>query len=167
MIIDTGYFFGEINIAQLGQPEVQENVNFFIKKYEKRFLLNYFGIELMNEINTENLSPTDPEIAKILNGAFFSYSDKAYDWVGLKNIDKFSPIANYVFYYFAKDMITSQEGVGEVFGKAENAVMASPDDRCVKAWNDMIEMLEPLDLLIRSYSKRVGANFSVINSFNL
>lgn len=167
MIIDTAYFFGEINITQLGQVEVQENVGFFIKKYEKRFLLKYFGLQLMNEINTENANPSDPEIAKILNGAFFSYSNKAYDWGGLKNIDKFSPIANYVFYYFGQDMITSQQGVGEVFGKAENATMASPDERCVKAWNDMVEMLKPLDLLIKSYSQREGKNFSAINTFNL
>jgi hypothetical protein len=159
MIIDSTYFKLEINIAQLGQLEVQENVNAFIKKYERKFLLNYFGLELMQEIEIENDTPTNPEIAKILNGSGA--------WIGLKNTDKISPIANYVFYYYAQDMISQQDGVGETWSKAENAQLTSPDSRCAYAWNEMCEMLEPLDAMMKGYPTRSGCGFSVINSFNL
>lgn len=169
MIIDATYFVGEINIAQLGQPEVLELVNRFIKKYEKRFMKEYFGATLAKKINDENTTPGDPLMEAILTGADFEYKGEPVEWVGLKNTDKVSPIANYVFYFFAEDQLTSQSQVGEVYNKAENAELVSPDSRLAYIWNDMIEMLEPLELLLKdgNYSERRGKNFSIINSFNL
>lgn len=167
MIIDSTYFRAEINVAQLGTEEVQENLEIFITKYEKRFLQNYFGYELAQMIVAENQAPNDPEIAKILNGAVITYQGKEYVWIGLKNEEKVSPIANFVFYYWAQDGISQQDGVGETWTKAENATLVSPDSRCAYAWNEMIEMLDPLEMFIKNYPERTGCNFKPINSFNL
>lgn len=169
MIIDATYFVGEINIAQLGQPEVLELVNRFIGKYEKRFMQEYFGATLAKKIIDENTTPGDPLMEAILTGADFEYKGEPVEWIGLKNTEKISPIANYVFYFFVENGLSSQAGVGEVWNKAENAQLVSPDSRLAYIWNDMIEMLKPLELLLKdgNYSERTGKNFSIINSLNL
>jgi hypothetical protein len=180
VIIDATYFIGEIYIAQLGQPEVLESVNRFIAKYEKKFMREFFGYELSEKIYLENETPTDPNIALILNGALITYEGKTFEWVGLKNAAKISPIANYVFFYYTEDLLTNQSGIGQTFNRAENAEVVSPDSKLAFIWNEMIEMLLPLAGLTGEngawyqwpgpwtwYWPEPWGRFKIINSFNL
>lgn len=176
MIIDATYFIGEINIAQLGQPEVLESVNRFIAKYEKKFMREFFGYELSEKIYLENETPTDPDIALILNGAIVTICGKTYEWLGLKNAEKISPIANYVFFYYTEDLLTNQSGIGQTFNRAENADVVSPDSKLAFVWNEMIELLIPLGALLseEAQASLVGTGygwkcykFKPINTFNL
>ena len=165
MFIDVTYFFDEINIPQIAQPEVSEQVSSFIKKYENKFLLNYFGYDLKKEIED---NPTDPIIGKIINGTTVTKNDDTLVWVGLQNDDKVSPIANYVFYYFLEDKKSSFQEVGEIASKAENAMIVSADYRLSFAWNEMVELLEPLEIYLeQNFPNRSGSMFKSINPFNL
>lgn len=55
-----------------------------------------------------------------------------------------SPIANYVYWYYQKDITTQTVGLGQVQSKGENSVVVSPVAKMVRAWNEMFEWLTEL-----------------------
>jgi len=176
MIIDQSYFVREINIPQLSQPHVWETVELFGTKYQKRFLRDVFGLELAKlieqylEEEDNEVATLDERIGLILDGAEFTYNGQEKEWGGLRNTDKVSPLANFIFYQFTNDGITQQTQVGEAFGTAENSQKASPDGRLVFAWIEMVEMLESLRQLMESGDfpeYRPELVYEIQNRFNL
>lgn len=172
MIIDQSYFVREINVPQLSQPAVWEGLQLFGNKYQKRFLKEVFGLELAKLIEAYLADEPNGEtrIGLIVNGAEFLYSGEEQIWGGLRNTEKLSPLANYIFYHFTNDGITSLSQVGETFSQAENSQRVSPDARLVFAWIEMVEMLEPLRKLMESgdYPEyKPELVYEIQNRFNL
>src|SRR5574341_413931 len=57
---------------------------------------------------------------------------------------KQSLIANYVYYQWQQDQVTQTVGLGEAATKAENAVMVSPANKMINAWNEMVEWIKEM-----------------------
>lgn len=158
MIIDPTYFISEINIAQLGQPYVAENLQFFIDKYEKIYLVKVFGFEMARDFrNGLEADPIEERWTNLTNK--------------LQSDDKISPIANFVYYYYSLSEHTFRGGYGDQLPKAENSEVVTPDYKIVQAWNDMIELTNELVDWVKSsndYPEYVDKKpFEVINTFNL
>lgn len=134
MLINATYFIGEINLPGLSEPANAENLLTFITKYEKKFLQQLFGEDLY-DLYVAGLAE-DPVDEK---------------WTALSAMlvdtdTKESPIANYVYYYFTRDMATLTANLGEVKPKGENASFASPIAKQVRAWNEMVDFVWKFEL---------------------
>lgn len=55
-----------------------------------------------------------------------------------------SIIANYVYYWFARNNTTKSTGIGEVRTESENSVMVSPRQKILSAWNEMSHQIKQL-----------------------
>jgi len=126
-LIDATYFIGEINVPNTDTPAVQENINFFIKKYEAKFLKTLLGVSVYASFIAEMAKPVD---------------EQAQIWKDLKSklVDeenKQSPIANYVYKFFQYNGFTVTTGTGETKPKNENSTRASIVPKVVRAWNEM------------------------------
>lgn len=141
MLIDKSYFFGEINIAGLGNIPVQNTLALFIGKREPEYLELVLGYAF-NALFTAAMA-VDPIVTRwsdLLNGAEYK-NCKGFTkkWKGFKNTDKQSPIANYIFHWYDRDNVTFPTTTGEKEGKSDNAKSASSNAKMVRAWNEMID----------------------------
>lgn len=171
MIIDQTYFVLEINIAQLSNDIVSEEVDLFINRYEPDFLKRVFGVTLKNLIHDfESGTNSEERIERLVDGYTFAYEGKTYEWKGLRNPDKESPIANFVFVKYIENQMSQQTGIGERKSKGENSDDHLADWRLVLAWNRIVIMMEPLLLLLKNGEYpdyEPGEPFKIINRFNL
>lgn len=132
----------------MSAPEVQDRMNAFIDRYEKKFLREFLGPDLYSSFKTNaiDITPAEQKWTDLLNGVDFTASNsRKYSWIGFKGSGAFpqSPIANYVYYFWQKDQVTQTTALGEVSSKSENATLVSPAAKMVRAWNEMIDMLGP------------------------
>lgn len=73
MIIDSSYFTGALKIAQLGQAEVEEELNTCIEQHETEFLQKALGYELsMSFINGLQENVINEKWSNLLNGVEFT-----------------------------------------------------------------------------------------------
>lgn len=140
-LINNTYFINEITIAQINQPDVVEQVDDLIAKYENVFLRDVLGYSF-TKLMLANIA--DARFVALLNGAEFTnvwttYLDK---WDGLANsITKHSPIANYVFYKYVRAKHEQQGGISTLRPKAENADVVTAEYTLIKAYNEMVDMI--------------------------
>lgn len=139
-IIDDTYFFGDINLAQLGQPAVKENLDLFIAKYEPIILEHLLGYRLYTDF-VAGLG-TDPIAEKWLDlrdGAEYTGRHGKTKWIGLTN-KKRSLIANYVYVEYMRDEYQLVVGSGVITPEVENATRIGPRFLQVRAWNEMVDL---------------------------
>jgi len=138
-IITPSIFVGDIDIPQSANyHENGGNLQYFIDKYEKKFLIELFGVIFYNEmINGLALPDIDPDKAK---------------WVAIVDeTDLKEMIADYVYYQWKIDETTQSTGISEVKPKAENANVTNSIDKQVKIWNEMVGMVRLFDLSTTTY----------------
>ena len=128
-LIDSTYFIREIHIAGLSNTVDSTNslLSGFITKYEARYLKELMGETMYNEF-----------IAGLKEDPI---SDK---WINLKNKIVFadtkeSPIANYVYFFYQKNLTTTTSGIGETRNSSENSDRASAYKKMVDSWNEMVK----------------------------
>lgn len=128
-------FKGERTIPQLEQSHVRDNVQWFIDKYEPKFLTELLGATLYGEFKTGlTQQPIDPK------------------WLSLRDeTDLKSMIVDYVYYWYIRNWVTITAGVGEVKGKSDNATQVSSADKMVSSWNEMAKMARLFDLNTETY----------------
>lgn len=153
-IINQTYFVGDLAIAGLDRPAVVERLNLFIEKYEDEFLRNVFGYGLYKALKAQWASypAVDEKWLDLFDGKDYEYSGRQRQFRGLvfENSDGFSsgtgqlmsPIANYIYWHYQKDVTTQTVGLGQAQSKAENAAMVSPATKMVRAWNEMSEWVD-------------------------
>src|SRR5690606_33868577 len=146
MLIDPSYFHGEILIAQRSQLEVQEDINALIAKYEPKILRELLGSKLYKEFTDGLKGETiDPKWINLKDGV-------DGEWMGLTDSkEKLSIIANYVYYHWMKKENIQTVGIGTVKPEADNASKASPVDKYVRAWNEMVDWICDLHDFIRDH----------------
>lgn len=130
-LIDESFFIGEIVVAQTDQVEVSENLQVFIKKYQREFLTLLLGQTVYDQFIAELIKP-DADIAQ-------KWKDLYNKLIFVDGLYKGSPIANYVYYFYMRNNVTQTTGIGEGKGKAENATIGINNDKMVRAWNEMSE----------------------------
>lgn len=162
MIIDKSYFILDISLPN----DEYSNIDLYIQRFENEFLKKAFGSELADKLKAGHESVTD-----IINGAEYNVNGKSVKWKGLKNDEKISPIAYYVYYWYRRNTITYTTNVGEKKAKGENAASAEIGVKMAKAWDNLKETLnECYDYLIHSendYGEVSLWNPGNINAFDL
>jgi len=140
MIIDRTYFVGEINIPNANTTAVSSLIDRFIEKYEPIFLQIALGYELYKEFTQGLAAPVIEQKWKDLRDGveYTTCSGDLHNWKGLITDDpKESLIANYVYYWHARNHHTQTASVGEVKSAIENSVMSNQGEKMVRAWNEM------------------------------
>lgn len=159
-LIDTTYFYGPLQIAQLEQPAVQADLAQYIATYEPEILNIILGSALYAEYATGII--TDVAIyVSIRDGATFLDSKfHTVYWPGLvQPTIKNSLIAKYVYYMYMQDHKTVTTGTGEKVLKAQNAVDTTPYNKMRRAYNSMVDDA----FILLSYLR---ANSIIYPSFN-
>lgn len=149
MLINEEYFKAEIVIPNLssvgnGASRLVAGANLdllesFINKYEKSFLNELLGNELSNEF------------IKALKG------ELSGKWGELKSrlVDEQnheSPIANYVYYWYMRNSVSTTTGVGEVETMSDNSMRVTPSLKMARAWNEMVDNV--LDIACWLYDQK-------------
>jgi hypothetical protein len=183
MFIDSSYFVGELNIAQLGQRTVQIKLDLFISKREPEYLKTVLGFELYKAFNEGlEVDPIATKWTDLRDGA--DYTDASgllQHWDGFVNDELSSPIANYVYYWFTRDNASKTTATAEKEDKTEGTVNVGPAMKQARAWNEMVCMNYKLHQFLKYkkteagdtvYTEFKGCNtshdiFHEINIFNL
>lgn len=128
-IVQVDDFQQPIEIAQLSQQPVRDAVQDCIDLYEPEFLTKLLGIDLYNLFNAGLVFNEDGTL---------DTDDTPEIWVNLLN-QIGGAIANYIYYNWNVDTNTQTSGIGQTKANSDNAAVASPIFKMVKAWNKMVE----------------------------
>ena len=146
MIIDHTYFIGERNIPGTGKLDVQERLNYFIAKYEPKLLRALLGDSLYAAYKAGIAAGTpDAKWLALKNGKTYQEANgKTKIWTGFTVVDginKFSLIADYVYFYWMRDNASQSTAIGEVRNLTKESKPVSPEDKMRNAWNSMAEWI--------------------------
>lgn len=138
-IITYNDFKGEQNIPNADSEGVIDNLQWFIDKYEPKFLRSLLGVDLANEfIAGLKIDPIDPK------------------WVTLRDeTDIKEMLICYIWYWYDRDLVTTTTGTGRVKSKNENSFNACSVDKQNKSWNDMVNLARLFDLSTTDYPNYV------------
>ena len=136
MLIDTSYFFGDIQIGQLSEQSVQESLNFFISQYEPKILESLLGYATYKQIGN-----ADQKWKDLKEGAEYTNETGILcKWNGLYDAtSKVSLIAYYVYCQYMENELSVTGGAGEGKVQMQNAMIISNGRKIRKAWNMMVE----------------------------
>lgn len=145
-IIDYTYFKGKLVIANAVETSyVQTALNTLITEEQYSLLNKMLGPVLYDQFKTwyETLPlDTGNVFNDLLNGKVFtSVSGRQVNWVGLKNDEKISPIANYCYCEWQERNVTQSVSMGEVKTQSQNATTGDPIAKGVAAWNLFVKMM--------------------------
>lgn len=144
-IIDYTYFKGKLLIPNaVEDTDVQAYLTTLITEFQYDFLVDLLGNTLYPQFAAWFVAPLDTTnpFNGLLEGENFDLDGKDYVWVGLRNTQKVSPLANYVYVKWMELKAATQSvSTGETKGKSKNSEPANPTPKIVTQWNAMTEML--------------------------
>lgn len=145
-IIDESYFNGQLFLPGIGGRINQERLNTVIDDRQAEFLDKALGYNLSAAFQIGiTTDPIDQRWLDLRDGkTFVDAFGRTHKWVGFQNGQKKSPLANYVYYWFTRDNATITTTSGEAKPSKENAANVSYIPKQVRAWNDMVRMLDGL-----------------------
>jgi hypothetical protein len=142
--IDASYFFGPLHVAQKSDSAVSGSLTMFIDEHEDRLLTDLLGYDLYKAYKAGIANST--QIYKDIRDGK-EYTNRAgisTKWRGLiytVGSAKKSLIANYVYWHWMQNEVSSTTGTGEKVAANQNAVNVSPAGKMVEAWNEMVTMI--------------------------
>lgn len=141
-LIDRDYFIGEVNIAQLGQSYVSEHLDLFITKYQPKYLRSVLGAAFYSLFEDGYNPATDDRWAKLVKGDDYVDCDGiTQHWDGLVDEDSLvSPIANFIYYWYTRDLQSSTTASGEQEEKGSGSTNVGAAIKQSRAWNEMVAM---------------------------
>lgn len=138
MIIDATYFQGRLTIAQKTDVAVSTTLAAFMAKFESEYLIKMLGYKTAKDFTAAIAATPDQKWIDLRDGKEFeSYSDGWMKWIGFKNAEKQSPIANYVYFKWMENEVSTTTGIGEKKMTFANSINYSPMQKMVTAWNEM------------------------------
>lgn len=141
MLIDTSYFFGDIQIGQLSEQSVKDTLNLFISQYEPAILERLLGYATYKQLTGSDQKWTDLKTG-------VEYTDengRLQKWNGLYNATtKVSLIAYYVYCQYMENQLTATGGAGEGKVQMQNSIAVTNGRKIRKAWNLMVKQNEQL-----------------------
>ena len=174
MFLDYTYFEGGLYIPNLKyndsegvgaiiQAVNEQSLDWYIEKYEIEFLEGLLGETLYNKM-VEGVDESENE-GNIWN----RLRDKIFINTGS---GKYSPAANYVYFYAMREMQTQTSSQGEVRGKQDYATVKSAHGKLVNAWNDMVDMSQKIRKYVCENEALYGKlecikKWSYINTFGI
>ena len=149
--INKDYFINDISIPST-RPTGETSIDASIAKYEKEVLQMVLGYELYDLFIA---NPTDQRFVDISIGKEFEFDfcgkTVKRKWNGLKNADKESLIAYYVYFKHKSNLNTITASISEVKPKLENSNPASANMKLIRAWNNFVELSGDLNDVDRYY----------------
>jgi hypothetical protein len=143
-LIDYTYFKNNIHLPNTNDADVRTYIAGMVTRWQYDFLQKIMGPALYEQF--EDWYAVDPSDTTnifyyLLNGKTFVEGGKSYNWVGLVNTLKTSPLANYVYYRIQENNITQTTSTGEVKTNAQYSAPSVAMPKMVGAWNEMAEWL--------------------------
>lgn len=126
-VITYEYFKGNLTIAQVTEASVTNNLAWFIIKHSVEFMRLLLG-DVLYEAFEAGMVPSPAAKWTTLNGKIFD------------SVNKISPVANYVYWYYQRHIATETSGKGEIVVKVEHTVPVSSAVKVKLAWNEMVKM---------------------------
>lgn len=140
-LIDTTYFVNDISLPTSG---TYSDVTAFITRFEKEILKQVLGYELWEYVRDYDANVSAQRIKDIVEGKEYTVSynnrDQIIKWNGLKNDDKISLIAYYVYYQYMRAKATTTQVVGEVKPEQENSRQAQMNMKIMNTWTRLREL---------------------------
>lgn len=125
--INVSYFKGELTIAQITETSVRNDVTTLIVKYADEVIELLLGKPLYDAY-VAGMNEAGPP------AKWTALDNKLY------NEDQFlSPAANYVYWYYQRNLATQTTGTGEKLMKTENSVSVGNGPKVKLMWNDMVK----------------------------
>jgi len=141
-IIDTTYFIGDISLPV---DNIAEKLNSKIKTYEPEILTRILGYDLYKKMLASQ--STEP-YKSLIEGKEYQVDDIWYNWRGLKNTNKESLIAYYVWFMFVQLDSSFVSGSGIKQLNSENATVMDNGYLQRSNWNKMVEWIEEMNQFI-------------------
>lgn len=152
LFTDSTYFIGELLIANVEKPAMQQLLGIVIGAREPEYLKKVMGYECYKAFE-EGLSENEPEQRwlDVKEGTEYrDCSNRLKNWQGFVNDEKVSPIANYVYFWHQRNQITFSTSTGEKTTKGENSDNASSIAKLYRAWNTCSDLTYTLHALLQS-----------------
>ena len=134
----------DLTVEPVDSPTSITELEFFIKKYERQFLLDALGVTLYDELQVAlelvDFTTAEQKWQDLVNGT--NYTDpngNVRRWDGLKGYDKQSVIAFYIFTEYLRNDNETYTTTGVVKNDAKNAQVIDPTPKYIKAYNQFIE----------------------------
>lgn len=169
--IDSTYLNGEI-----AYPNLTDNATMLtaaITQYEKEILISALGYKLYSLLIADctNFVPATQKYKDLVNGVEFEHESITGEtitlkWEGLKNTQKQSLIAYYVYCKLLERESIHLSDVGTLVLKSEGGERVSPYDKMIMAWDRMRELYGkfPAQMFSRYGNiSQKGENFSIFN----
>jgi hypothetical protein len=139
-LIGSDYFKQDINIPS---TNVNSDIANVITRYEPEILKKVLGYELWDLIKD---SPTSPDrLNDLINGVEYTVSynnrDQIIKWNGLKNTEKISLIAYYVYFMWQTNHASNTTNVGESASVTELSDRVSPAQKMGSAYSKMRQLV--------------------------
>jgi hypothetical protein len=182
-LIDNSYFVGPLYVAQLGQPDVAEQMQYYIDRYEKEFLTAALGYGLYKSFKDGlAIDPIDQKWVDIrdgkefintagwwpyalsgsVTGPFYN-SNQPVQWNGFsgqpEQPNQASPIAAYVYVKYMRDLYNQVTGIGTVKAASDAATNVPPNWKLTDRWNDMCDSVYTLWQLLQTSGTSVYPDF--------
>ena len=169
-LIDKTYFVKDINIPHSDYSDLDN----YITRYEKEILIKLLGYELATLVLAYNSATSPQRIKDIVEGKEYTVGSYTVKWNGLKNTEKVSLIAYYVFYWWARNNATFTATTGEMKSVSENAEAAKLTQRMSNAWSRLEELAQSTEypyqslyyFLIENESDYPEWEFTVLGNIN-
>lgn len=140
MLIDSSFFtVANLRIEGIEGDSVpalaiKDRLDSFIEKYERRFLLLVLGKGCADGL-AEYVGRKDDE--------GFVEVEKWEDLIHVLVYKEYSPIANYVYFYFVRSSVSRVTALGVQRTDTEDKII-NPNEKLCMAWNDMVGMNEDI-----------------------
>ena len=150
-----------ISLTYFQQGELKlpiDNINdiqFFIDKHEKTILKLLLGYSLYNEFITALAGSPAAKWTQLRDGT--TYTDDNGDTQEYEGI--FYIIADYVYFMIINDKQTYPTDSGVKSSLTDNASNATPRNKQVYAWNDMVDRIFYLDEFIRQSNETDSSTY--------
>lgn len=166
MLIDYTYFIGELRIEGLtisegtalvnqAQKAIADNVQYYVYRYEKEYIINLIGFKMGVEFITYIISE--------------GVGNDLFDFLKLKLSDMISPVAIYVFCKYQRtETIISVASMSD--NVDANRVLGHTGRMIVSAWNNMVDLNKLILAEANLLTDQIETDpniLSYINSMNL
>lgn len=149
------YFNGNLLIHNLSDTgpvgtALQAELWEYIYRYEPIFLTGLLGLEcytkLQQAIDVEEGETPDEQYTALYDEIFVETE------ISETHTMYRSPVANYVWYMWARDNSIARTGPGDGQPKGGNIQITINNHRFAQVWNEMVEMVEDIDEFIADYA---------------
>ncbi len=125
-----------LNAEIVGVPSNGVNIDHFIVKYEREFMIGFLNIALYNELNSalDDLPSADIKWQNLVNGTDYVKDSVTYRFDGLRGFDNDSLAAFYVFCKYLENDESYYSTTGTVKAKAQNSNIFTPTRKYMDAW---------------------------------